>query len=237
MVRAKISAMRLLAAVLLAAMTGLSLSAQDFERLEVAVEAYSRAIENGRGDAEMYNRRGMAQFMLGRIEESIEDFDEAIELSPSAEPHHWQRGISYYYAERFADGRRQFESHQTVNPSDVENGVWHFLCAARETSVEAARAKMLPIQGDPRIPMAEIYELFRGKVEVDDVFAATKAGDPAEEVLRVRLFYAHLYVGLYFEALGDEAKTLEHIRLAAEDYAVGHYMWHVARVHLDRLTG
>ena len=203
--------------------------------LERAVETYTRVIESGRDLAEMHNRRGSAHFMLGHIDESIADFDEAIRLSPSSDPHHWQRGISYYYAERFREGREQFERHQTVNPNDVENGVWHFLCAAREMGVEKAREIMLPISGDPRIPMAEIYELFRGEAEVDDVFAAARAGDPEADVERVRLFYAHLYVGLYFEALEDAERAKDHITKSAEEYSIGHYMWHVARVHAERL--
>ena len=50
-------------------------------------------------------------------------------------------------------------------------------------------------------------------------------------------FFAHLYLGLYFEALGQEADALEHIQAAAADrYArVGGYMHMVARVHLGIL--
>jgi lipoprotein NlpI len=49
------------------------------------------------------------------------------------------------------------------------------------------------------------------------------------------LFYAHLYVGLYHEAAGDEAKTKEHLSAAVEKYQIGHYMWDVANVHLARM--
>ena len=50
----------------------------------------------------------------------------------------------------------------------------------------------------------------------------------------MRLFYAHLYLGLYYESLGDKKKALEHLTLAAADeHSVGGYMWEVARVHRD----
>ena len=47
-------------------------------------------------------------------------------------------------------------------------------------------------------------------------------------------FYAHLYVGLYYEALRDRRRALEHLTMAAADrYAeAGGYMHTVARVHL-----
>ena len=50
-------------------------------------------------------------------------------------------------------------------------------------------------------------------------------------------FYAHLYVGLYSEAIGDRARALEHLQLAADRrYAsVGGYMHMVAGVHVSLL--
>src|SRR5437016_5530897 len=83
------------------------------------------------GSAADYIARGMQRFRENKIAESIRDFDRAAELDPHNAPNLWQRGISDYYAGKFQAGRRQFESHQTVNPDDVENAAWHFLCVAR----------------------------------------------------------------------------------------------------------
>src|SRR5438105_15333574 len=117
--------------------------------------------------------------------------------------------------------------HRLVNPDDVENAAWHYLCVARAESPDAARASLLPVGRDARVPMREIYDMFRGRATPDDVLAAA-GHDPASE------FYAHLYLGLYFEALGNKARTLTHIRIAAADkYArVAGYMHGVARAHL-----
>ena len=51
-------------------------------------------------------------------------------------------------------------------------------------------------------------------------------------------FFGHLYLGLYFEALGMKNRALEHITIAAADrfQASGGYMHMVARVHLRSLT-
>ena len=49
-------------------------------------------------------------------------------------------------------------------------------------------------------------------------------------------FYAHLYIGLYAEALGNKASALEHIKAAADErFAMGGYMHSVAKIHLARL--
>ena len=99
----------------------------------------------------LFQTRGETHFYLGNIEQSIADFDRVIELIPNQEPRHWQRGISYYYAGEFAKGVAQFELHQTVNPQDVENAVWHFLCQARLNGLETARESLIPICLDPTI--------------------------------------------------------------------------------------
>jgi len=169
----------------------------------------------------------MADFQAGRITESISGFDQVVRLEPSAALGLWQRGIALYYAGRFKECRAQFELHRTVNPDDVENAAWHFLCVARAESPEIARTKILPVGPDGRRPMSEIYRLFQGKTTPDQVMTAAGANTTA-------LFYAHLYVGLYLEAAGDTTAGLEHLKQAASPrYASsGGYMHDVARVHL-----
>jgi lipoprotein NlpI len=197
------------------------------------VESITAAIEAQGGSAQLFNRRGEANFRGGSIDASIADFDRAISLDPRLAPQHWQRGISLYYAGRFEEGYKQFELHQTVNPRDVENGVWHFLCRVRANGIDEARAHMLPISGDPRVPMAEIWSLFQGKATVEDVFRAADQGTAAQRA--EQLFYAHLYVGLYYESLDQGARAGEHIRKASEARGGTHYMGDVARVHAKML--
>ena len=166
-------------------------------------------------------------FLNHDVVESASGFDQLVALAPDVKPRLWQRGIVLYYAGRYEDCREQFESHGTVNPNDVENAAWHFLCVARAESPEAARAALLPVEPDPRVPMREVYGMLSGSQTAEDVMAATD-GRPSAE------FFAHLYLGLYAEALGDPQKAVEHIRAAAhDDYAqVGGFMHAVSRVHL-----
>lgn len=180
--------------------------------------------------AESALARATAHFQAGRVVESAAEFDNVVKLAPDYAPQLWQRGIALYYAGRYRDCRAQFESHRTVNPDDVENAAWHFLCVARAESVERARAALLPVGPDSRVPMREVYEMFRGTIGPEKVLAAAGASTASE-------FYAHLYVGLYFEAIGRKADALAHITTAAADrYALaGGYMNRVARVHLTIL--
>jgi len=172
--------------------------------------------------------RAVADFERERIEESAAEFDRLAKMIPDEAPQLWQRGIALYYAGRYADCRAQFEAHRTVNPNDVENAAWHFLCVAREQSPEAAKSALLPVGLDPRLPMLEIYQMLRGALPPERVVAAAKDQSVAQ-------FYAHLYVGLYFEAIGDEKGARKHIRYAAEGHPAGDFMHTVAKVHWQLL--
>lgn len=198
-----------------------------------AVADYDQALQFEPRRAAAWQGRGGAHFKLGLIAKSIADFDKFLELSPGQSPHHWQRGISLYYAGRFDEGRKQFELHQTVNPNDVENAVWHFLCIARTNGVAPARTALIPIRGDTRVPMMEVHALFAGKCQPEDVLQAAGAGDPAPALRNRQLFYAHLYLGLFFEATGDDPKARNHITQAATLAAADDYMGEVARVHVQ----
>jgi len=200
-----------------------------------AIADFSRAIELDPKLAAAYDQRGSERFKLGQIKESVADFDRFLELAPDEKNGHWRRGISLYYAGKFEEGRKQFEGYEKVDTNDVENAVWHYLCNARAVGVEKARAEMLKIGKDSRVPMMEVYALYAGKAKPDDVLKAARAGKPTEDELHKRLFYAHLYLGLYYEAEGDKKKALEHMTKAADDYPIGHYMGDVARVHRDLL--
>ncbi len=203
----------------------------DYQR---SVQQLSAVIERSPKSAIAWYLRGRANFCLGKVEESLADFDKYLQLDPQAKNRLWERGISAYYAGQYEQGAKQFEDYQKFHDQDVENSVWRYLCVARHSSVEKARETLLPITHDPRVPMMEIYELFRGKLKPDDVLKAANENPPNREMLNQRLFYAHLYIGLWHEAAGDAVKAKLHIA-EAEKRKIAHYMWDVAHVHAERL--
>jgi lipoprotein NlpI len=173
--------------------------------------------------------RGSVLLRMGRVADSLHDFERAIELEPRQEPYLWQRGIALYYAGRFRECARQFEAHRTVNPADVENAAWHFVCVAEHRGIEAARAELLPVGHDSRVPMMEIYELFAGRGDRASVLAAAERAAPDDRA--GARFYAHLYLGLYDEARGRRDAALEEITNAVATGIEG-IMVDIARAHL-----
>lgn len=202
-----------------------------------AVADFTKCLELDPKLADAYQQRGGEYFKLAKIDQSLADFDKFLELRPEERPGHWQRGIALYYAGKYKEGAEQFKAGDKVFANDVENAVWHYLCNEKGVGAEKARAELLKIGTDKRVPMMVVNDLFAGKAKPEEVMAAVEKGEPKGEELKSRLFYAHLYLGLYLESTGDKKKAREHLEKAGEDKAIGGYMGDVARVHLKRMGG
>jgi lipoprotein NlpI len=200
-----------------------------------AVKDLTKAVELDSKLVAAIDRRGDAYLKLGKFTEAVADYDAYLKADPKFAPKHWRRGIALYYAGKHADGVKQFELHKTDNPQDVENAAWHYLCNVKVVGKEKAQKALIDVTDDARVPMAEIQKLFAGKLKPEDVLAAaekTKDGTAAGTSAR---FYAHLYVGLWYDAEGDEKKVREHLSAAVEKYVVPDYMWDVGNAHLGTL--
>jgi lipoprotein NlpI len=202
----------------------------DIPTLASEIQRLTSCLNSDPHNAQLFIQRGMAFFRLGDIAASIGDFDCAEQLTPTLTPYLWQRGIAYYYAERFEDGARQFEVDLTVNGHDVEETVWRYLCQAQAHSADAARRALLPVQNDSRPVMNRVYELFSGACSADEMIAQYRDAE------RRNRFYSHLYIGLYFEAARDGERARHHIAQAAEMQILEDYMGWVAMVH-QRVRG
>jgi lipoprotein NlpI len=153
-----------------------------------AVADFDKVLQIDPKKVDAYDRRGSEEFKLARFTDSVADFDRYLEARPEERPGHWRRGISLYYAGKYDEGRRQFAGYEKVDTNDVENAVWHFLCAARADGVDKAKASMLKIGKDSRVPLMKVYDLFRGDAKPEDVLSAARAGDPSKEEFNSRLF-------------------------------------------------
>ncbi len=210
---------------------GDDIAAKRQDRVLSELAAAERLVTQNPNFARAYLQRGMANFAAGNIEASIDDFDKCIELTPSMKPELWQRGISLYYAKKFIEGVEQFEVHHTVNPDDVENSVWHFLCLAKIEGIDKAREKLIDSRGDSRWPMMPILKMFRAEMTADEVLKSVNQPSVPSHGSATAKFYAHLYVGLFHEANDRSDEAAKHLQLAVEQ-KTGGYMADVAFVDL-----
>ncbi|MEM9018485.1 MAG: hypothetical protein AAGC68_15835, partial [Verrucomicrobiota bacterium] len=168
--------------------------AENFTRVLELTDGIEEASSWRQIRATAFQRRGEARFFEANIAGCIADFDAFLKMYPEQDPYHWQRGLAYYYAKEYEEGKAQFERHQDVNSQDVENAVWHFICSVRAPggSLEEARDGFIPIQLDSRVPMKEVHALFAGEGSVDDVLNAAAADEDSvvSEQERNHLCYA-----------------------------------------------
>lgn len=186
--------------------------------------------------ASLYDRRGAVRFLNGQMNESVADFDRAIELDAGRSADHWRRGIALYCADRFEPGAGQFASGQVTFVNDVENALWQFACVARDQGLETARKAMYPCGKDGRVPLKEMHALYMGTKTRADVEAAVVAGDPEPTELADRRMYALLYLALYHDLLGEvDAAKRDYAELVDKVPLPGNYMWEVGRVRYEQL--
>jgi lipoprotein NlpI len=173
--------------------------------------------------------KAVSLFFDAKPDKAVDAFDQLVQVQPDCQPGLWQRGLALYNADQYEAGRQQFELHKTVNPNDVENPAWHYLCVARATSPDNARRNMLAVGRDSRVPMKQILSLYQGDGSKEEVLSHAAQGSAQQQ--RNQLCYAHLYLGLFAEANGDHKDAKYHILRAAGPYSMDHYMGRVAKVH------
>jgi hypothetical protein len=139
-----------------------------------------------------------------------------------------------YFARKYKAGVEQFEVHRRVNPNDVENAAWHFLCVAKAESFDKAKSVVLPAPNDPRAPMEEVLQML-STGETDKVIKKMESFPTNTRGRESADFYGNFYLGLYADAAGDRATAKRYMDLSAKDASFS-YMGDVARVYAAYLS-
>jgi len=214
------------ASLLQAASTDLEADKYD-EAARKATEAASIAKESGR----VQQSAAEVLYLAGKAEQSLPIFARANELLVQNAPHNWQRGIALGTCAKWAEGAAQFKQHHDVNPDDVENSAWYYLCVAKSEGLEAAKKSVIPSRGDARQPMMAILQMLKGEKQPEEVLVVA-AQAPEGPRRKQSMFYGELYVGLYFDSIGNAPEAEKHLR-ASLNYDQNHYMSDTSRVYLQ----
>lgn len=201
------------------------------EEYDQAAAKALAAAELDKSSYSIQQRAAELVYLSGKSHASLELFDRVLKLVPEAAPQNWQRGIALASCGKFKEGAAQFETHHRVNPDDVENSAWYFLCIAKSSDIEAARKTVIPSRGDRREPMMSILQMLKGKLEPAKVLQAAVDNTPAGYQREKAKFYADLYVGLYYDALGESDAAIKYLQRSLTHKSSG-YMVDTARVYL-----
>ncbi len=208
-----------------------ALSSLNSGNYKAAIEAADAMIRLNGADTRTMRLAADVYLRSGEIDFAVQLFDRFVEMEPKQMPEMWQRGIALYFAGEYEKAAKQFEEHRVVNPYDVENAAWHYLCVSKAFSPDKANKLLLPAPNDARAPMTEIMNMLTtGSVDAINERVNAMTADSASR--KEASFYADLYMGLYFDAQGDQKKAREFLARSAKD-APHHYMGDVARVYAE----
>jgi len=210
------------------------------ENFKANIEHHDRLINKYPDNVRLHSRRGDNHLFAGNFKEAVADYEKMIQLDPSQDAPHWRLGIAYYYINDFEKGMKQFAKYHAYDAVDRENGVWKFFCQANFHNVDKAKKEMLPYTRFDRHPFPAVYDLLAGK-EGTTPESILKAADESKESPAYktrRYFFAHFYIGMWYEIQGNKEKALQHLyKAAANEFGQesGTYMWQVARIHYNQL--
>ena len=201
------------------------------KKYDEAAKKATEAAEFAKDSGEVQQSAAQVLFLAGKAPESLPLFNRANALLAERAPDNWQRGIALSVCGKWAEGAQQFKMHHDVNPNDVENSAWYYLCVAKSESLEAAKKSVIPSRGDARQPMMAILQMLKGEAKPEDVLAVAEkaAAGPAR---KEAVFYGELYVGLYYDSIGKAEEAEKHLR-ASLNYDQSHYMSDTSRVYLQ----
>lgn len=187
------------------------------------------------------SKRGDLHFFRGDFAKSVSDYERMSELNPALDASHWRLGIAYFYADQPEKSAKQFDKFFVTDDVDREAGLWKYIAQAPTLGTDKARAGLLKYQKDDREPMPSIYRLFEAEITPAELLKTVDA-KLSESVREQRLFYIELYLGLWHDAHKRPQEALPHFRAATANRwgrsaSYGpNYMWHVGRLHYDRLV-
>ncbi len=221
------------------------LTAEDRETLRKQwdddLAAVSKKLDAKPDDVPLLSKRGDLHFFRGEFAQSVRDYERMSELDSALDASHWRLGIAYFYAEQPQKSAKQFDKFFVTDDVDREAGLWRYIAQAPTLGTEKARAGLLKYKKDDREPLPTIYRLFEAELTPDDLLKSVDAKLP-QSVREQRLFYIELYLGLWHDAFKRPKEALPHFRAATANRwgrsaSYGpNYMWHVARVHYERLA-
>ena len=207
-----------------------------------SVDQLTKRLVDDSRNVQLYSARGDAQFFLGQFKQAVADYDKMVELDSSWNTKHWRRGIAYFYAGDSKKAAHQFEVYHTFDDVDRENGIWRFLSQTKAHGIEKARRGLLKYQKDDREPFPAVYRLFAGETTPDKILKQIQAAKISDTDRQIRLFYAHLYIGLNHAVENRPKESAQHLKQATANKWAPRasygpkFMWHVGRLHYDRLA-
>ena len=151
-----------------------------FNQPYLAIEDYTRGIDLKAPGEDIYRHRSAEWLRLGYLDKALADLDTMANRWPTQAFQLWERGVVCYELGDYEKGARQLVKYGEAYEHDVENSVWILMCQAKVENLKRARQGMLPAAGDQRVPMSQIYAMFKGTGTAQQVLDAAANSGPRD---------------------------------------------------------
>ena len=172
---------------------------------------FSQALSIRPDMPEVFNYLGIYLTQAGNFDAAYEAFDSVLELDPTYNYAHLNRGIALYYGGRYRLAQDDLLAFYQDDPNDPFRSLWLYLT---ESEIDKDQAKVALKQRYDKAAKDQwgwnIVEFYLGDISEKTLMERLKADATDNTSLAEHLSETNFYLGKYYLSLGekDDAKAL-----------------------------
>ncbi|QGF28420.1 lipoprotein NlpI [Pantoea eucalypti] len=178
---------------------------------------FSQALSIRPDMPEVFNYLGIYLTQAGNFDAAYDAFDSVLELDPTYNYAHLNRGIALYYGGRYKLAQDDLLAFYQDDPNDPFRSLWLYLV---EREMDADKAKVALQQRYDKAAKDQwgwnIVEFYLGDINEKTLMESLKADATDNTSLAEHLSETNFYLGKYYLSLGekDDAKALFKLAVA-----------------------
>ena len=195
---------------------------------------FSHALQLQPTLTDAYNFLGIHLTQLKEFSQAYEKFDSVLELSPSHEYAHLNRGIALYYGERPELAAQDFTNFHDKQSDDPYRLLWLYLAEYEVDPVLAKKSlKQRAELVDDRTWAKQIIYLFLGDISQKEFVSELTVNISSNKALTDRLCEAYFYLGKYNQSQNDFSAAANFFKLSLSTNVYEFVEHRYARLELD----
>ena len=178
---------------------------------------FSQALSIRPDMPEVFNYLGIYLTQAGNFDAAYEAFDSVLELDPTYNYAHLNRGIALYYGGRYKLAQDDLLAFYQDDPNDPFRSLWLYLV---EREMDVDKAKVALQQRHDKADRDQwgwnIVEFYLGDISEKSLMESLQADATDNTSLAEHLSETNFYLGKYYLSLGekDDAKALFKLAVA-----------------------
>lgn len=195
---------------------------------------FSQALKLNASLTDAYNFLGIHYTQLSEFAQAYDSFDSVLELEPSHEYAHLNRGIALYYGDRPMLAAQDFNDFHHQQSDDPYRLLWLYLAEHEVNSVLAKeKLKERASQVNDRTWAKQVIYLYLGEISQETFIHNLTNNIQSNKALTDRLCEAYFYLGKYNQILGSHGAAVNFFKLSLSTNVYEFVEHRYARLELD----